>query len=269
MAQLILVTGATDGIGKETARILVDRGARVVVHGRTQEKAEAARSELEHASGRALPPAVHADLANLDEVRALAASLGAEPLDVLVNNAGVFMKTRKLTPDGRELTMAVNHDAPFLLTHLLLPALKKAPQGRIVNVSSIAHGRGHIDLHDVDMEKRFDGYVAYAASKLANVLFSVELARRLQGTRVTVNALHPGVVSTKLLTAGFNMSGPDSHADGAATSVHLALDDVKATGKYFVAGRESTPARAAGDEELCRRFYEASCRRVAVEPLVL
>jgi NAD(P)-dependent dehydrogenase (short-subunit alcohol dehydrogenase family) len=265
IGKVILVTGATDGIGKETAKILARRGAHVVVHGRSQEKAEAAKRDIERETGKKLEGAVHADLASLDEVRAIAKQWGDKPLDVLVNNAGVYMKKRTLTPDGREMTMAVNHDAPFLLTHLLLPHLKKAPQGRVVNVSSIAHGRGRIDVDDIDLARSFDGYGAYASSKLANVLFSVELAKRLKGTNVTVNALHPGVVSTKLLKAGFGMGGPDSHEEGAATSVHLALDDVSANGKYFVASRESMPQRPAFDEELCRRFYEESCKRVGIE----
>lgn len=255
----ILVTGSTDGIGKETARLLVERGADVVVHGRTLEKAERARAEV--GAARALA----ADLASLDEVRALAGNFAGGGLDVLVNNAGVYAKKRTLTADGRELTMAVNHDAPFLLTHLLLPALARSADPRVVNVSSIAHARGHIDVDDIDMARGWDGYGAYAASKLANVLFSVELARRAPNLRV--NALHPGVVSTKLLKAGFSMHGPDSLTDGARTSVHLALAGVRATGKYFANEREAQPARAAADRELCARFYDASCRRVRIEPL--
>lgn len=266
----ILITGATDGIGKETARILVERGARVVIHGRTLEKAEGARAEIERTTGKKLPAPVAAELADLDAVRALASEWGSRPLDVLINNAGIYAKKRRLTSDGRELTMAVNHDAPFLLTHLLLDALRAAPRGRVVNVSSIAHTRGTIDINDIDMAGGFDPYGAYAASKLANVLFTVELARRLAalpGARVTVNALHPGVVSTKLLKAGFGGGGPDSLEEGAATSVLLALDDVDVSGRYFVAGHESRPARAAHDPELCRAFYEASCARVGIEPL--
>lgn len=270
MTKSILVTGATDGIGKETARILAARGARVVIHGRTLEKAEAARAEIERQTGRKLPAPLAAELADLDEVRALAEAWGERPLDVLIHNAGIYQTRRRLTPDGRELTIAVNHDAPFLLTHLLLQALREAPQGRVVNVSSIAHARGHIDVDDIDLARGFEPYAAYAASKLANVLFTVELARRLRAlpdNRVTVNALHPGVVSTKLLKAGFGGGGSDSLEEGAATSVHLALDDVAVTGGYFASSRESRPARTAGDAELCRAFYEASCARVGVTPL--
>jgi NAD(P)-dependent dehydrogenase (short-subunit alcohol dehydrogenase family) len=250
----ILVTGATDGIGKETARILTGQGHDVIVHGRTMEKAQAVVRAL--GKGRA----VAADLASLDAIRAMASSLRESNVDVLINNAGVYMKTRTLTPDGREMTMAVNHDAPFLLTHLLLAG----PSGlaRVVNVSSVAHMRGHVDVDDIDLARGFDGYAAYASSKLANVLFSVELAQR--APHVQVNALHPGVVSTKLLRAGFNMGGPDSHEDGAATSVYLATTDVNVSGRYFVRSREATPHADANDAPLCAAFYEASCRRVGV-----
>ena len=190
----------------------------------------------------------------------MASTLSDAHVDVLINNAGVYMKTRTLTPDGREMTMAVNHDAPFLLTHLLLEKLS-----RVVNVSSIAHARGRVDVNDIDFARGFDGYAAYASSKLANVLFSVELAKR--APNVLVNALHPGVVSTKLLRAGFNMGGPDSHEDGAATSVFLATAALNVSGRYFVRSREATPNADANNAERCAAFYEASCQRVGVTPL--
>ncbi|HEY4223062.1 MAG TPA: SDR family NAD(P)-dependent oxidoreductase [Myxococcota bacterium] len=249
---IVLVTGSTDGIGKETARTLVQRGAQVIVHGRTRDKAEATRAELGASA------AVFADLSVLDEVRRMAGALDA--VDVLVNNAGIYTKARTLTADGRELTMAVNHDAPVLLAHLLLPKLE-----RVINVSSGVHGQGHVDVDDIDLARDFSPMAAYASSKLANVLFTLELARRAPNKRV--NAVHPGVVSTKLLRAGFSMNGPDSLAEGASTSVHLALDDVTATGKYFADEQERAPARAALDRTLCARFYEASCARVGVQPL--
>ncbi len=251
---IALVTGATDGIGKETARKLAARGFDVVVHGRTQEKAERARAEVD------AKRAVAAELSSLDAVRALAGQI--EALDVLVNNAGVYMKRRALTADGREMSMAVNHDAPFLLTHLLLARLRASKDPRVVNVSSVAHTRGRIDVDDIDMARGFSAYGAYAASKLANVLFTVELARRAPG--VKVNACHPGVVSTKLLKAGFDMNGPDSLDEGARTSVLLAAGDVDDSGAYWVAERR---ARASIDERLCAPFYEASARRVGVAPL--
>jgi NAD(P)-dependent dehydrogenase (short-subunit alcohol dehydrogenase family) len=269
-APLVLVTGSTDGIGRETARLLVQQGARVVVHGRSATKVAEVAAELETLAGRPMPGPVVGDLASLAAVRALADELLArdEPLDVLLNNAGVYMRTRELTVDGLETTMAVNHFAPFLLTHRLLPALRRAAVPRIVNVSSIAHTRGHIDLDDLQLEREFGHYEAYAASKLANVLFTVELAERL-GPAVTVNALHPGVVSTKLLTEGFQMQGYDSTTKASQTSVYLALSPelAKVTGQYFADRRVAPKNPLVGDKALRRGFYERSCAITGVEPL--
>jgi NAD(P)-dependent dehydrogenase (short-subunit alcohol dehydrogenase family) len=236
---MILVTGATDGIGKETALELQRRGESVIVHGRNKDKVWG-----EHT--------VVADLSDLDQVRAMAAELPR--LKALVHNAGVYMRKRTMTNDGREMTMAVNHDAPVLLTHLVSAE-------RIVCVSSIAHTRGRIDLDDIDMLTRWDPYSAYAASKLANVMFAVALSRR----GVIANALHPGVVSTKLLKAGFGMEGPDSVKEGAETSVFLATSNDSVSGKYFVRCREAQ--HASFTQDFADKFYLASCKRVGVSPL--
>ena len=267
---IVLVTGSTDGIGRETARLLAAQGARVVVHGRNPTKAAEVAGELEALAERSMPAPVVADLASLAAVRAMADELLArdEPLDVLLNNAGVYTRTRELTVDGLETTMAVNHFAPFLLTHRILPALGRAAAPRVVNVSSIAHTRGRIDLDDLQLAKSFGHYEAYAASKLANVLFTVELAERLQG-RVTVNALHPGVVSTKLLTEGFRMQGYDSATKASQTSVYCALSPelAKVTGQYFADRRVAPRSPLAADAALRRAFYERSCELTGVEPL--
>lgn len=267
MQALHFVSGATDGIGRETALQLARFGAHVVVHGRDQAKATAAVRALETIVPGAFEPA-WGDLSSLAEVEALAARFKAshERLDVLVNNAGVFMNEKVLSPDGFELTMAVNHFGPFALTHRLLPLLRAA-KGRVVNVSSIAHTRGELRLDDLHFARTpFDGYRAYASSKLANVLFSTELARRLEGS-VTVNALHPGVIATKLLRTGFGMSGANVES-GAATSVFCATSPSLAgvTGKYFVGSRETAPAAAARDAALTRGFYEHSCAVTKVPP---
>ena len=256
-----LVTGATDGIGLQTAIELAKKGARVLVHGRTEKKARtAAESVTSHVPSAEVVP-VWGDFGRLSEVRALAAQVAKEApvLDVLVNNAGVFMKERTLTSDGYETTLQVNHLAPFLLTTLLLPQLKAAPQGRVVNVSSMAHARGRVVLDDLQGEKRYDGHAAYALSKLLNIHFTHELARRLEGTKVTTSALHPGVITTKLLRTGFGMGGSDLET-GARTSVYCATDPELATvtGRYYSAAREATPAPQADKPDLERQLCGTS-----------
>lgn len=271
-APTVLVTGATDGIGRETALELARRGARVIVHGRREAAARAVVEAIRAAGRTGAAEPLLADLASLAEARGLARVLAerGERVDVLVNNAGVYMNERSVTGDGFELTIAVNHLAPFVLTHALLDSPAGASLRRIVNVSSMAHSRGAIDLADLSFERRpFEPYAAYAQSKLANVLFSTELARRLAARGVTANALHPGVVSTKLLTEGFGVRGSDSLAKGARTSVRLALDeDVAAvTGQYFVDGAIAPSSRAARDAELARALYDASARMTQTPPL--
>jgi NAD(P)-dependent dehydrogenase (short-subunit alcohol dehydrogenase family) len=269
---VVLVTGATDGIGKETALELARLGARVIIHGRNEGRIAAAFAELQSASETPPPAPVIADFASLSEVRALVSELERRGLaiDTLINNAGVYMKRRELSAEGIELTLAVNHFAHVLLTHLLLESKVGHSLTRIINLSSIAHTRAHIDLEDIDNTRSaFDDYQAYATSKFANVLFTVELARRLQTRGVKVNAVHPGVVSTKLLTTGFEMRGPDSLGKGARTPVMLAISPEYAhiSGAYFVEGRESNMHRRAADADLAARYYELSTARVGVPPL--
>lgn len=262
-----LVTGATDGIGTATALELSRRGARVLVHGRTEEKARATMAALQarEAGGRFEP--VWGDLSSFAQVRTLAAQVAAlaPSLDVLVNNAGVFMNERRLSGDGHELTFHVNHLAPFQLTALLRPQLEAAPQGRVVNVSSIAHNRGRVDLANLEGEKRFEAYAAYALSKLLNVHFTHELARRLKGTRVTTYALHPGVISTKLLRAGFNMAGATVES-GAATSVSCATEPKLASvsGRYYSDSREASCAAHADDPDLEAKLWALSAKLTGV-----
>lgn len=263
--KIALVTGATDGIGKETARVLGGLGYRVLVHGRSMDKAKNACRDI------GLGEPVAADLARLDEVRALARTVGAmtPTLDVLINNAGVFVHERSVTADGFELTMAVNHFAPFVLTHRLLPLLEAASTAeapaRAVHVSSMAHQRARLDPDDLDAARSFDGYDAYARSKAANVLFAVAMAKR---SRTTHNALHPGVITTKLLKSGFGMAGA-SLASGARTSVHVATSKelARTTGRYFSDEREATPSKVARDEALAERLYAVSCERTGEAPL--
>ena len=270
MSPVAVVTGATEGIGKQTAIELARKGLFVIVHGRSEARArEAAKAIGEAAGSDALDVAV-ADFASLAEARAMGAAIAkAHPrLDVLVNNAGVFAKKHVVTGDGLELTLAVNHFAHFVLTHALLEPLKRSEQGRVVNVASGVHSSGEIDLGDLEMKRGWSGYAAYAESKLMNVLFSNELARRLQNTHVTSNALHPGVIATKLLRTGFGGGGA-SVDRGAKTSVKVATDPALAgvTGAYFSDERQVPASARARDAKLARALYEKSCEVTRVEPV--
>ena len=269
---VVLVTGSTDGIGRETALELARLGARVIIHGRDPARVADAYEELRGASEVEPPTPVVADFSSLAQVRALAAELTQRdlPIEALINNAGVYMKRRELSADGIELTLAVNHFAHVLLTHLLLAGPSGQALTRIINLSSIAHSRAAIDLEDIENTRAaYDDYQAYATSKFANVLFTVELARRLRDRRVLVNAVHPGVVSTKLLKTGFDMRGPDSLGKGARTSVMLAISPEYGhiSGAYFVEGREGRMHRRASEVELAARYYELSVARVGVPSL--
>jgi NAD(P)-dependent dehydrogenase (short-subunit alcohol dehydrogenase family) len=258
--RIVLVTGATAGIGLQTAVDLARTGVQVVLHGRSAEKVDKARRTVEEAGGRT--EGVVFDLASLASIRRGAEELARRfpRLDVLVNNAGVFMNERELTEDGLEMTFHVNHLAPFLLTNLLLKGPLTGPGARIVNVSSIAHSRGRMRFEDLQLARGFQGYAAYAQSKLANILFTFELAERLPAGQLTANCLHPGVVSTKLLVEGFGMHGSDTVEEGAETSVFLATSpDVEGvTGRYFARQREVSPAPQALDVAARKQLWEIS-----------
>lgn len=265
-AKTVLVTGATDGIGRQTARELLARGLHVLVHGRSEARAAQHAAALAREAAGAQVTPVAGDLSSMEQVLALTQQVKrhAPVLDVLIHNAGVYEKRRRLTVDGFEMTMAVNHFAPFLLTHHLLAVLTAAPAARVVTVSSMAHQSGELDPDDLTFAHGYDAYSAYAASKLANILFTRSLARRLGGTRCTANALHPGVIDTKLLHAGFNMKGA-SVEQGARTSVYLATSDEVAgvSGRYFDNCREARPSRIAGDDRLAEALWAQSERLLA------
>lgn len=257
----VLITGATDGIGKQTAIELAARGSRVLVHGRTHASASRACEDIRAKVMAAQVRPVHADLSSLANVRQLADEVrrSTPSLSVLVNNAGVYMNAFERSADGFEMTFAVNHLAHFLLTNLLLDALRASGQARVIHVSSVAHTRGAFDVDTINEASSFSPYRAYAASKLANVLFSNALARRLRNDGVTSNALHPGVITTKLLRAGFSMSGA-SVQRGAETSVFLATSPLVEgiTGRYFVDAREASPSSLSLDEAFQDRLWERS-----------
>jgi NAD(P)-dependent dehydrogenase (short-subunit alcohol dehydrogenase family) len=265
-----LVTGATRGIGRATAEALAKMGAHVLLHGRDSASVGAVCREMVR-YGQIT--GIVGDLSTLAAVRKLASDVAAEHprLDVLVNNAGSGTRRRQMTADGYERTFAVNHLAPFLLTNLLLEQLKAGKAARVVTVSSRAHRGAVLDFDDLNWERRkFSGLGAYGASKLANILFTVELARRLAGSGVTANCLHPGVVATNIFAAMGGRGGKIfamvfrplllSPANGAKTSIYLASSPEVAnvSGKFFDKCREVAPTAAAQDAAAARRLWEIS-----------
>jgi len=261
----ILVTGSTDGIGLATAKKLFVSGHRVVVHGRDEKKAKQALGQILTFGGlqadaktdQIIP--VWGDLSEMAQVVQLSEQVKkvAPELDVLINNAGVFMTTRVLSKDGFEMTFCVNHLAVHLLTRRLLDLLKSRPAARVVTVSSQVHSKGHLDFDNLNGEKHFDGYDAYANSKLCNILFTRDLAAFLKNTAVTSNCLHPGVIGTKLLRAGFNIQG-DSPEQGAETPSYLAVHTAvgSTTGAYFVNSRLSYASRLGQDDTLAVKLWK-------------
>jgi retinol dehydrogenase 14 len=258
----VLVSGATDGIGKQTALELALRGARVLVHGRSRRSGKETVEAIRKRSGNADVHYLHADLSSFGQVNDLAAKVTRKygELDVLVNNAGVFLREQLFSEDGISRVFAVNHLAHFSLTLQLLPLLLGSPQGRVVTVSSVAHVNSpRIDFSDIEEINSYIDYSAYALSKLANVLFSNELARRLEHTHVTSNSLHPGAVSTKLLHAGFGTTGLDVE-EGCKTSVFLAFDDsvTGVSGRYFSKLEETEASALSYDPTVRKNLWQLS-----------
>jgi len=266
-----VVTGASGGIGLETARALAGRGYHVVLLCRNPQKADAARVEIESTVPEAALDIVLADLSRMDQVRTAAAEVDQrlERLDVLVNNAGVMARHRESTPEGLDLALATNHLGPFLLTNELLPLLRESAPSRIVNVASEAHKFGKLRLDDLQATRGYGplGMRRYGETKLMNILFTRELARRLEGTGVTVNAVHPGAVTTNLgapprVFTALSARYMRTPAQGAFTSVMVATDPSLegVTGAYFMNGKQADEklSRQARDDELASALWKQS-----------
>jgi NAD(P)-dependent dehydrogenase (short-subunit alcohol dehydrogenase family) len=272
----VLVTGGTNGIGRATAFGLARLGARVGITGRDTGRAGAAGADIRAVSNNTVVDVFAADLSSQAEVRRLACEvLDLYPrLDVLVNNVGGFWAHRHVTADGLEHTFALNHLAPFLLTNLLLERLTASAPARVITVASGAQSLGRLDFEDLQGEQRYSGQHAYSASKLANVMFTYELARRLRGSGVTATVLHPGVVRTAFgaedQSAFFRVLIPlmwpfmKTAAQGAATSIYLASSaDVQGvTGEYFANSKRKKSARFSYDTAAAGRLWQVSSELV-------
>lgn len=269
--KVILVTGANSGIGKATATGLAHMGATVVMVSRTEKRGTKAQRDVVKQTGNESVDLIVADLSTTAGIHGLADAFRARRnrLDVLINNAAVLTSSRRLTPEGFEMQFFVNHLAYFLLTGLLLDTLRASAPSRIINVTSTAHSSGTIDFDNLQGESGYQGYQAYANSKLANMVFTYELARRLEGTGVAANCVHPGIIHTNLLR---NYSGvlhflfnafqmffkkPD---EGAETPVYLASSpEVEGvTGKYFKYKNTLGSSEESYDRDVQRRLWEVS-----------
>ncbi len=271
-SKLSIVTGASGGIGLETATGLARQNYHVVMIVRNADKGEAARKKIWAAAPDAKVDMLLADFASLASVREAVAAILAryDRIGVLVNNAGLIERHRVLSKDGYEMTFAVNHLAPFLMTNLLLDRLKQSGAARIVNVSSIAHQGSRLDFDDLQTTRDYGMMKAYGRSKLANILFTRELADRLKGTDVTANSLHPGIVATGFFDRfmpgriALKLASPFvlSPAKGAETSIYLATSpEVEGiTGRYFAKSAEAKTSEAAQNKDDAIRLWDASAK---------
>jgi retinol dehydrogenase 14 len=277
VGRTVLVTGGTAGIGRATALGLARMGAHLAICGRDRESTGGAAGEIRAAGGGQVEVFV-ADLSSQSQVRRLADEVlqRLSRIDVLVNNVGGYWNTRHVTADGLERTFALNHLAPFLLTNLLWDRLSNSAPARVVTVASNAHAQGRIDFDDLQGERSYSGARAYSQSKLANVLFTYELARRLPATSVTANALHPGLTRTSFgaedpggvqrRLVPFLRPFMKAPAEGAATSIHLASapELARVTGRYFAKGRPRRSSKASYDQAAGARLWQVSAELVGL-----
>lgn len=276
--EVCLVTGATSGIGRAAAGMIAERGAHVILVGRDRQRGESAVAEIQQRLGKEAAEFLEADLSSQAEVRRLAQDVLARypRLDALVNNAGAIFGTRQLSVDGIEMTFALNHLGYFLLTSLLLPALRTAEAPRIVNVASDAHRGVQIDFNDLQNRLAYHGFTAYGKSKLANIYFTYELARRLEGSAIQCNVMHPGFVATSIgESAGLSQPAwremmdknkAISAEEGAETAVYLASDpEVRSvTGRYFVNCQPTESSLFSYDFDVAKRLWDVSAQLTGV-----
>jgi NAD(P)-dependent dehydrogenase (short-subunit alcohol dehydrogenase family) len=269
----VVITGGTSGIGEVAAIRLAEKGARIVLIARDRGRTEATLAKLRAANPAALHAAHYADLSVIADMKRVAAEVaGAEPrIDVLINNAGAVFLSRQVSADGLEMTFATNHMAYFVVTNVLLDTLKATPGARVVSTASDAHKSGRLDFDDLQLEKGYGVARAYGTSKLCNILFTRELAKRLDGTGVTANCLHPGFVGTrfglnnaksgfmKLVQRTIMLFGL-SPEDGAKTIIHLASSPDVATisGQYFYKNKVEEPTAAAQSDDDAKRLWDVS-----------
>jgi len=266
-----MVTGATSGIGRVTAQVLAQAGAEVVAVGRNREKSEATVDRIKQQTGNPAVEYMLADLSSQAAIRQLAETFKRQHarLDVLVNNAGAFFLWHQESVDGIEMTFALNHLGYFLLTNLLLDTLKASAPARIINVSSGSHRGETISFDHLQGKHRYSGFRTYGESKLANILFTYELARRLEGTGVTVNAIHPGFVATNIgINNGWIVRAIRplmdlfalSEEEGADTIIYLAMSKEVGgiTGKYFLKRKAVSSSSISYDESIARRLWQVS-----------
>lgn len=272
-----IITGANAGIGKETAIDLARRGAKVIMACRDMERGQAAVKEVVEISGSEHVVCMKLDLADSKSIREFAEAIntGEPKLNLLINNAGVMVCPYGKTADGFEMQIGVNHFGHFLLTHLLIDLIKRSAPARIVTVSSMAHSWGSINLEDINSEKSYDKKAAYSQSKLANVLFTRSLAKKLEGTGVTTYSLHPGVVKTDLWR---HLSGPQqflmkmvspftkNSSQGAQTSIYCAVEPSleKESGGYYSDCAPASCSAAGKDDVLAQKFWDLSCQMLSI-----
>lgn len=277
MRPSILITGATSGIGRFAAEALAARGANVIIHGRSADRVHAAVAQVGRRAPGVVVEGIVADLARRDAIETMALEITSrlDRLDVLIHNAAVVPLVREVTSEGFEMQFAVNHLAPFLLTRRLLPLLTRSAPSRVVVVASQLERSGRIDFDDLQSERSYDSDAAYRQSKLANVLFAAELARRLAGTGVTSNSLHPGIAGTNLLhalkrkprwSAALTRYRAPTPEVAIGTIVRLALDPrlSTVTGGYFREEEQAEPSPQARDPLLAARLWSASAALLGI-----